>query len=135
MIAITHSPISVEEVIEATKTPGSGCVATYVGLIRNASHGKPVLSVEYTDVDGRGALGLQGIVGEARQQWVLEDMSMVHRVGRLAVGDINLVVAVAAAHRDEAIAACRFAVDCFKESMPTRKIETYLDGSTYSEYH
>lgn len=128
MIEITSSPISVEDILEATKTEGSGCVNTYVGLIRNYSQGKPVRAVEYVDTDRQAVHRLEEIVGDARRRWSVENMSMVHRIGSLNVGDINLVVAVAAAHRDEAIAACRFAVDRFKETPPTQKRETYLSG-------
>lgn len=125
-------PIQVEEIIEDTKTQGSGCVATYVGLIRDCSHGKLVRSVEYADADGKACQKLEEIVSEAKRRWPLENMSMVHRVGSLKVGDINLVVAVAAAHRDEAMAACRFAVDSFKETLPTQKVETYLSDCSPS---
>ena len=130
VIEITHKPISPERVISQVKTDGSGCVVTYVGLIRNLSQGKAVASVEYEDVHGTAADGLRQIAGEIRQKWPVENMAICHRVGRLKVGDINFLVAVASAHRQEGLAACSYAVDRFKELLPTKKTETYTDGST-----
>ncbi len=134
MIEITHQPISPETVIEDTKTLESGCVATYVGLIRNANRDKAVKSVEYKDPEGKASEGLRSIVADAVAKWPLNKMSMVHRVGKLNVGDINLVIAVAAGHRTEAIEACSFAVDEFKSRLPTAKVETYADDKTSSAF-
>jgi molybdopterin synthase catalytic subunit len=130
MIEITSMPISPEQVISLAKTHSSGCVATYVGLIRDNSHDKKVVSVEYQDKDGKAVEGLQKIVDEAKQKWQVENIAFTHRIGKLKVGDINLVVAVAAGHRGEGFAACQYIINRFKESLPTHKIETYQDGST-----
>jgi molybdopterin synthase catalytic subunit len=130
MIELTKKPISPELVISKVKTSSSGCVATYVGLIRDYSHGKAVLSVEYKDAGGRAKKGLEQIASEIRGKWPVNNIAICHRIGRLKVGDVNFLVAVAAAHRKEGFAACRYAVDRFKGIMPTKKIETYTDGST-----
>jgi molybdopterin synthase catalytic subunit len=130
VIEITHQPISPERVISQVKTDSSGCIATYVGLIRNLSQGKAVTSVEYEDVTGNAAEGLEQIAGEIRQKWQVENVAVCHRLGKLKVGDINFLVAVASAHRQEGFAACQYAVDRFKELLPTKKTETYTDGST-----
>ena len=131
MIKITTQPLSPEAIVEQTKTANSGCVATYVGLIRDNSKGKRVLSVEYSDPEGKAAEGLKQIVDTARQKWQLNEMAIHHRIGKLKVGDINLVVAVAAGHRGEGFAACHYAIDQFKEKLPTHKKETYEDGSCF----
>lgn len=131
MIEITDKPISPESVINKARTNDSGCVVTYVGLIRDLSRGKAVLSVEYDDVSGTARSRLEQIAGEARQHWPLNNIAITHRVGRLDVGDINLVVAVASAHRKEGLAACQYIIDQFKEKLPTHKTETYADGSTW----
>jgi molybdopterin synthase catalytic subunit len=122
--------ISPEQVINRAKTGGSGCVATHIGLIRDNSHGKKVLSVEYQDKDGKAVEDMRKIVAEAKQKWQVENIAFIHRIGKLKVGDINLVVAVAAGHRSEGFAACQYIVDRFKESLPTHKIETYEDGTS-----
>jgi molybdopterin synthase catalytic subunit len=129
MIKITDKPISPETVVNQAKTSGSGCVVTYVGLIRDNSHGKPVASVEYTDPDGKAAEGLRQIAAEIRKKFPVNEVAICHRVGILKVGDVNFVVAIGAAHRGEGFAASQYAVDRFKESLPTTKKETYCDGS------
>ena len=130
MIEIISKPISPEQVIRRAKTSSSGCVATYVGLIRDNSHDKKVVSVEYQDKDGTAVDGLRKIVDEAKQKWPVDNIAFTHRIGKLKVGDINLVVAVAAGHRGEGFAACQYIINRFKESLPTHKIEIYTDGST-----
>ncbi len=133
MIEITEKPISPELVVNKIKTDSSGCVVTYVGLIRNQSHGKPVLSVEYKDAKGTAANELREIADEIRQKWQINNLAICHRIGKLEVGDINLVVAIASAHRQEGFAACQYAVDQFKQKLPTRKRGTYEDGSILVE--
>jgi len=130
VIEITHKPISPEQLISQVKTDSSGCVVTYVGLIRNSSQGKAVTSVEYEDTQGTAADGLKTIASEIRQKWQVENIAICHRVGKLKVGDINFLVAVASTHRQEGFAVCSYAVDRFKELLPTKKTETYSDGST-----
>jgi molybdopterin synthase catalytic subunit len=129
VIEISQQPISPQSVITKVKTPGSGCVVTYVGLIRDNFEGKPVVSVEYADPEGTAKAGLERIAAEIKQKWAVEGVAICHRLGKLKVGDINFLVAIASAHRQEGFEACRYAVDRFKELMPTRKTETYRDGS------
>ena len=133
MIEITKSPISPELVVNKVKTNSSGCVVTYIGLIRSYSRGKPVLSVEYKDSEGRAENRLREIASEIRQKWQLENIAICHRIGKLKVGDINLVVAVASAHRQQGFAACQYAIDQFKQKLPTHKKEAYQDGSIWVE--
>jgi molybdopterin synthase catalytic subunit len=132
MIHITDKPISPDLVVNKARTPDSGCVVTYVGLIRDNSRGKAVLSVEYEDADGRAEARLGEIAAEIKQKWPVNNVAIYHRVGKLKVGDINLVVAIAAAHRAEGLEAVSFAVDRFKEKLPTAKRETYQDGSVWT---
>ncbi|MFC1892954.1 molybdenum cofactor biosynthesis protein MoaE [Chloroflexota bacterium] len=133
MVEITDGPISPESVIGKVKTDSSGCVVTYVGVIREYSQGKPVLSVEYQDPKANARNRLQEIANEAAQNWQINNIAISHRIGKLAVGDINLVVAVAAAHRKEGFAACQYAIDQFKQGLPTLKREVYQDGTTSVE--
>jgi len=133
MIEITEKPISPELVVNKVKTDSSGCIVTYIGLIRSYSQGKPVLSVEYEDPVVTAQGKLQQIASEIRQKWQLENIAICHRIGKLKVGDINLVVAVASAHRQEGFTACQYAIDRFKQIKPTQKRETYKDGSIWVE--
>jgi len=132
MVEITKEPISIESVINSVRSNSSGGVIAYIGLIRNSSRGKPVLSVEYTDADGTAEAKLQGIVDAVKDKWPINDMAFVHRIGELKVGDNNVVVAVSATHRQEGFDACQYAIDQFKQRLPTQKKETYQDGTCFS---
>jgi len=132
MINISEKAISPDKVIAKAKCNSSGCVVTYVGLIREISFGKPVLSVEYIDAMSYAKTKLSEIADEARQKWSVDNIAISHRIGKLNVGDINLVVAVAAAHRSEGFDACQYIIDQFKQRLPTNKIETYNDHTTYT---
>ena len=125
MIEISQKPILPELVIKKVKTDSSGCVVTYVGVIRGYSQGKPFVSVEYEDARGTAENRLREIASEIRQKWQVNNVAICHKIGKLKVGEINLVVAIAAAHREEGFAACQYAIDRFKEMLPTRKRETY----------
>lgn len=129
MIEVTDKAILPDKVIAKVKSDGSGCVVTYTGLIRKHSHGKPVLSVEYQDLQKNATTILREIASEARRKWQLENIAISHRTDKLKVGEINLVVAVASAHRHEGFTACRYIIDQFKQRLPTKKTETYRDGS------
>ena len=131
MIEVTENPLSPEVVVNKIKTDSSGCVVTYVGLIRDYSRDKPVLSVEYEDAAGSAEDRLREIADDITQKWPVNNVAICHRVGKLKVGDINLVVAIAAAHRVEGFAACQYAIDQFKQRLPTLKRETYTDGSVW----
>ena len=133
MIEITKKPISPELVVNKVKTDSSGGVVTYIGLIREHSRGRQVLSVEYEDAEGNAENKLQEIASEIRRKWQINNLAICHRIGKLKVGDINLVVAIASAHRQEGFAACQYAIDQFKQKLPTQKKETYQDGSVWIE--
>ena len=133
MIEITEEPINPELVVNKAKTDSSGCVVTYIGLIGEHSRGKSVLSLEYQDSKGMAESKLREIASEVRQKWQINNLAICHRIGKLKVGDINLVFAIASAHRQEGFAACQYAIDRFKQIIPTHKTETYQDGSTWVE--
>ncbi len=130
MIEITNNPIDPDIIINQVKNNSSGCVVTYVGLIRDNSNDKPVLSVEYRNPTGNAVNTLKDIAMEVKHKFPIENIGIIHRTGVLKVGDINLVVAVASGHRGEGFSACQYVIDEFKNRLPTVKIETYMDDST-----
>jgi molybdopterin synthase catalytic subunit len=129
MVEITKNVIPIEDIINSVRNDASGGIIAYIGLIRDNSNEKKVASVEYGDTDGKAKAKLEKIVKEVRKKWPVNDMAMVHRVGKLNVGDNNLVIAVSTGHRQEGFAACQYAIDKFKEHLPTTKKETYTDGT------
>jgi molybdopterin synthase catalytic subunit len=133
-VKIVHAPIQPDQIISQAKSSDSGCVVTYVGLIRDNSHGKAVRSVEYRDAGGQAETRLKKLAEEIMQKYPVNNLAMCHRVGELKVGDINIVFAFACGHRQEGFEACAYAVDKFKEDLPTAKKETYMDGTVNTDW-
>jgi molybdopterin synthase catalytic subunit len=133
-IKVVDQPIHPEEIVNQAKSQDSGCVVTYVGLIRDNSHGKAVLSVEYRDNLGKAEGRMKELAAEIQQKFKVNNLAMCHRTGKLNVGDINLVFAFACGHRQEGFAACEYAINRFKKTLPTQKIETYQDGSICTDW-
>lgn len=133
MIEVSDRPIVPGLVIDKVRAGSSGSVVIYIGMIHEYSRGKPVLSLEFQDLAGTAADKLRDVSSAVHQKWQLDDIAICHRIGKLKVGDINLVIAVVAAHRSEAFAACQYALDRLRQAMPTSKKETYQDGSVWVE--
>jgi len=120
LIEITQGPIHPELSINKVRKRSYGAVVTFVGSVRDlSSGGKKALFLE-NDVSSMelAQRELQRIADEIRARWQLEDVAICHRMGRLRVGEVTLVVAVAAPHRQEAFEACQYAVDRFKQVVP-----------------
>lgn len=120
MIEITIAPILPELAIKKVRKDSYGCVVTFVGTVRDiSSSGKKALFLENAaSAEKLAAKELQQIADEIRSRWQLENIAICHRLGRLKVGEITLVVAVAAPHRGEAFEACQYAIDRFKQVVP-----------------
>jgi len=119
LIEITQTPILPEVVINKVRSDTCGCVVTFVGMVRNLSFGKRVLFLEYeASAKELARRELQQIAKEIQAKWQLADIAIWHRMGKLKVGEITLVIAIAAPHRKEAFEACQYAVDRFKQVVP-----------------
>lgn len=129
LIEITPAPILPETAINAVRRDAYGVVISYIGTVRNLSQeGRRVRCLELQAASaGLARQELTRIAGEIGGRWHLEDVALVQRVGRLEVGEVLLVVAVGAAHRKEALEACQYAVDRFKEVSPAWTIEILQD--------
>jgi molybdopterin synthase catalytic subunit len=106
--------------------PDVGAVASFVGLVRGDAGGTAAMTLEH--YPGMTERQLGAIEAEARTRWVLDDVTIIHRFGRLAVGDRIVLVAVAARHRGDAFAACEFLMDWLKTKAPFWKMEEGPDG-------
>ena len=116
MIRITRNPIRPEAAIETVRKKAYGAVIAYVGTVRDVSHERRVIFMEHqTSLQDLARHELERIALEMKQRWHLEDISIIHRIGKFRPGEILLVVAVGAPHRVEAFEACQYAIDRFKE--------------------
>lgn len=125
---LTHDPIQLEALISAVADPDHGGVATFLGAVRRSHAGREVTALSYSAYAEMAEHACDAIVQEAEARWPVR-VALAHRVGDLTVGDIAVAVAAAGAHRDEAFAACRWAIDQVKARVPIWKRETYTDGT------
>jgi molybdopterin synthase catalytic subunit len=114
-------------------TPADGALCVFVGVVRDQNAGRPVRYLEYEGYEDMALPLMEEIAATVRRRWPVTDVRMVHRLGRLEIGEASVAVAVASPHRDEAFAACRHAIDTLKATVPIWKKEYYADGSTWLE--
>ena len=114
-------------------TPQDGAVCLFVGVVRSENAGRPVLRLEYEAYEEMALPLMEEIAADARRVHPITRIQLVHRLGALEVGEISVVVAVSSPHRNEALAACRFAIDALKSRVPIWKKEHYADGSAWLE--
>ena len=126
---IITEPIDVNAVLDSVKTNPSGAIDVFVGTTRDNSKGKAVTGLEYEAYVPMALKTIDSIEREARERWNLHEINIVHRIGRVGIGEASVVIAVSSAHRDEAFKACRFLIDRLKEIVPIWKREYYEDGS------
>ena len=128
MIRITHEPLVPEEVTAAVRRDTNGAVVTFLGTTRLFAEGKKVVRLEYEAYEEMALAELRKIRREICSEWTIEDVAISHRIGRVDIGEISLVVAVASPHRKEAFLACHEMVDRLKERVPIWKKELFEDG-------
>ena len=131
MIEITHLPLDPEQVTGRVRRDSNGAVVTFLGTTRDNFEGKRVLTLEYEAFEEMALKKLEEIRQELKAEFNIEDIAISHRIGRVDIGQISLVVAVSSPHRKEAFFACHKAVDRLKETVPIWKKEVYEDGSRW----
>ena len=131
MIEIVHRPLEPEKITAKVRKDTNGAVVTFLGTTRLYAEGRKVLYLEYEAYHEMALKEMEKIRQEIRSQWNIEDMAISHRVGRVDIGEISLVVAVGSPHRREAFQACHQTVDRLKEVVPVWKKEFFEDGSRW----
>ena len=127
--AITIAPLSIAEAYALADDAANGAVVVMSGTVRNQTEGKAVEYLEYQAYQPMAIAVFNSIAESIRQQW--QDANRVvihHRVGKLKIGEISVIVAVGCPHRGEAFAACRYAIDTLKHNAPIWKKEFFLEG-------
>jgi molybdopterin synthase catalytic subunit len=136
IVRITRDPLdsrAVRALEEAVTARGDGGVVTFQGVVRDNARGKQVRSLEYDAYIEMAEQQMAQIAAEVEARWEESTVAMVHRIGRLEIGECSVVVAVACPHRAEAFEACRYAIDTLKSTVPIWKKEIYTDGEEWVE--
>lgn len=133
--AITIAPLSLTEAYELADDSANGAVVVMSGTVRNQTEGKAVEYLEYQAYQPMAIAVFQTIATQIRDQWQDANRIVIHhRVGKLKIGEISVIVAVGCPHRSEAFAACRYAIDTLKHNAPIWKKEFFFgeDGTSHS---
>ena len=135
MIQIIENKINVEQVIVSVQDASAGGIDVFIGTTRNHANGKPVRYLEYHAYKPMALKMMHRIADEAKAKWELKKISLVHRLGKLEIGEASVVIAVSAAHRKEAFEACRYLIDTLKKVVPIWKKEFFEDGEVWVDTH
>lgn len=127
--ALSDGPIDLQAVRARLADPACGAYVCFEGWVRDHHHGRAVQSLRYEAYAMLAQAAGEQVLDEARGRFGLQRLACVHRTGLLQVGELAVVAAACAAHREEAFAACRFVIDAVKLRVPIWKHETYLDGT------
>ena len=131
MVRLTREPIDLLALAGTDAADGAVCL--FVGVVRNENGGRRVRHLEYEAYEEMALPLMEQIAAEAAARWPVTDVRVVHRLGRLEIGEPSVAVAVASPHRAEAFAACRHVIDAVKASVPIWKKEFYEDGAGWLE--
>jgi len=131
-IEVTAEPLSERALAQAVEDPGAGALALFSGVVRDQTGGRRVKFLEY-EAHGPMALAkMREIARAIRTRWpMISRIALVHRIGRLEIGESSVMIAVSSPHRAEAFDACRFAIDTLKETVPIWKKEHFEDGEVW----
>jgi len=116
-------------------SPESGGIDVFIGTVRNATKGKPVIRLEFEAYEPMAIAEMGKIAKQAFEKWPVQKILIHHRTGVLDVGEIPVIIAVSAAHRAAAFDACRFIIDTLKQTVPIWKKEIFQDGEVWVAAH
>jgi molybdopterin synthase catalytic subunit len=131
MIEIIKDRIDVNSVVESVQDPSAGGIDLFIGTTRNHANGRKVLSREYEAFEPMALTLMKDIADRTKLRWDVNKISIVHRIGRVEIGEASIVIGVSSAHRNEAFEACRFIIDTLKQTVPIWKKEYFIDGECW----
>ncbi|HET7746933.1 MAG TPA: molybdenum cofactor biosynthesis protein MoaE [Vicinamibacteria bacterium] len=129
MVRLTREPIDLPGLLAADRADGA--VALFVGVVRDHHQGRAVRHLEYEAYEEMAVPLLEELEADVRRRWPVSEVRLVHRLGRMEIGEASVAVAVTSPHRAEAFAACRHAIDTLKRTVPIWKKEFYADGAVW----
>jgi len=131
-IEIVWEKIDSHAVVETIKRPEDGAVAVFEGIVRNHSRNRRTLYLDYEAYEPMALKKLEGLADQARAQFAVREVAIMHRLGRLEIGETSVLIVVASAHRGAAFDACRWLIDTLKKTVPIWKKEHFEDGAVWA---
>jgi molybdopterin synthase catalytic subunit len=132
-VEIVEVPIDAEAVVAGVKAGADGAVCVFDGIVRDNTRGRRTLHLDYEAYREMALEQMEGLAAEAVSRFGVREVAMVHRLGRLMVGETSVLIAVASAHRGAAFDACRWLIDTLKKTVPIWKKETFADGAVWAD--
>jgi molybdopterin synthase catalytic subunit len=133
LIEITRCPIPAAYLARLVRADSDGAVATFDGCVRNQSHGRATLYLEYEAYESMAIAKMREIAAHLHFAYAINRIAIVHRLGRIEIGETSVFIAVSAPHRAAAFDACRFAIDTLKKTVPIWKKEFFADGAVWAD--
>ncbi len=130
MVRLTNDPIDYAASVESVRSTAAGAVVLFLGTVREMTEGRQTLALDYDAYPEMAVRKMEELVVQARERWPVTAVEIIHRLGRLELGDISISIALSCPHRREAFEAGRFLIDEFKQIVPIWKKEYWSDGST-----
>ncbi len=128
---LTQDPIELRELTDFVADPGAGAMTTFVGTTRNTNDGRHVIRLEYECYPGMAEKEMLKIASEVLERWPVLKIAMIHRLGRVDIGEASVAIAVSSGHRHAAFEACHYAINQLKETVPIWKKELYEGGELW----
>jgi MoaE-MoaD fusion protein len=128
---LAEDKVSLDRVVEEVETPEAGAIATFSGTARRHSRGRTVEYLDYEAYEGMAEAMMEKLADDLKERYDIKEVAIHHRVGRVEIGEPSVVIAVSAAHRRDALAACKDAIDILKVDVPLWKKEVYEGGEEW----
>jgi molybdopterin synthase catalytic subunit len=132
-VEIVRTVIAAEAIVAEMKAGSDGAVCVFDGIVRDNTRGRRTLHLDYEAYEEMALEKMHGLAAEAVTRFGVRDVALVHRLGRLVVGETSVLVAVASAHRGAAFDACRWLIDTLKKTVPIWKKEQFVDGALWAD--
>jgi molybdopterin synthase catalytic subunit/molybdopterin converting factor small subunit len=132
-VRIVREPIDIEAVAGRLKRPLDGAMVIFDGIVRDNSRGRRTLYLDYEAYEAMALKQMESLATEARARFAVRGVSIVHRLGRLEIGETSVLIVVASAHRGPAFEACRWIIDTLKKTVPIWKKEYFEDGAIWAD--
>jgi molybdopterin synthase catalytic subunit len=133
LISLVHTAIDPAPLLLHVRRRGDGAIVTFDGFVRDHSKNRRTLYLEYEAYEAMAISKLREIAVHLHERFSIDRVAMVHRLGRLGIGETSVFIAVGSAHRAAAFDACRYAIDTLKRTVPIWKKEYFEDGSVWAD--
>jgi molybdopterin synthase catalytic subunit len=130
---LVREPIKTDALARHVRAPEDGATVTFDGFVRNESHNRETLYLEYEAYESMALAKMREIGAQLHEKFNIHRVAVVHRLGRLEIGETSVFIAVSAPHRAAAFDACRFAIDTLKRTVPIWKKEYFADGAVWAD--